>query len=93
MGLAGPGVPVEELSSRHQLQDERDLGGRLEDLLQLDLKGATGGRWDAEAAVPGGARDRRTAGYCEGFTRAAGAFPSVPFYLFELICLNICLFF
>jgi len=41
--MAGLGVPVEELSSRHQLQHQRDLGGRLEDLLQLDLKGATGG--------------------------------------------------
>ena len=87
MGVAGPGVPVEELSSRHQLQDERDLGGRLEDLLQLDLKGATGGMRDADVGCGGWLcrEERVTAGLpgCEGFIGAAGTFPSLPFYLFE----------
>lgn len=61
MGIVGLGVPVEELSSRHQLQDERDLRGRLEDLLQLDLKGTTGGMQMQRLAALGGARNHRAA--------------------------------
>lgn len=30
-------LPVEQLSSGHQLQHQRDVGVRLKDLLQLDL--------------------------------------------------------
>lgn len=36
-GASSP--PVEELSSSHQLQDQRDVRVRLKDLLQLDLTG------------------------------------------------------